>query len=224
MSLKIKNLSKKFDKTIIFENFNLTINPYEIVVLTGKSGVGKSTLLRIVNNLEKADYADISIDDNFLCYSTNKQITYVSRKDKKHYMKRIGMVFQDFALFSNLNVLDNLIEPVYKDSDAKEKALRILELVDLSDKVYCKINTLSGGQKQRVAIARSLMMNPQYICFDEPTSALDSETTNAIVTLLKKLANKGIGILIVSHDLEFKNAVATRSIDSSIFINKTTLF
>ena len=219
MALQIKKLSKKYDDLVVFKNFNLNIYPYEIVVLTGKSGMGKSTLLRIINNLEYADKADITIDEERLCYTANNQIHYPQHCNKNKYMKKIGMVFQDFALFSNLNVLDNLIEPIYKDIKAKEKALKMLELVDLKDKTYAKINTLSGGQKQRVAIARSLMLDPQYICFDEPTSALDYETTKSIIDLIKKLATKGIGILIVSHDLDFKNAIATRFIDATTFIN-----
>lgn len=219
MALQIKTLSKKYDDLVVFKDFNLCIYPYEIVVLTGKSGMGKSTLLRIINNLEYADRADITIDEEVLCYTSNNQINYVKRCEKKKYMKKIGIVFQDFALFSNLNVLDNLIEPIYKDNKSKEKALKMLELVDLKDKAYSKTNTLSGGQKQRVAIARSLMLDPQYICFDEPTSSLDYETTKSIIDLIKKLATKGIGILIVSHDLDFKNAIATRSIDATSFIN-----
>lgn len=219
MALEIKNLSKNYDDLVVFNNFNLVINPYEIVVLTGKSGMGKSTLLRIINNLEYADQADIQIDNTSLCNFQDNKLQYSCKKTIRKYMKKIGMVFQDFALFSNLSVLENLVEPIYKDEKANEKALKMLELVGLEDKVNSQIKTLSGGQKQRVAIARALMLDPQYICFDEPTSALDYETTQSITQLIKTIAAKGIGVLIVSHDLDFKNAIATRSIDANSFIS-----
>ena len=193
MALIIKNLSKSFDDNIVFKNFSLTIKPNEIVVLSGKSGIGKSTLLRIINNLESADNGEICIDDNCLSKSVDRKAKYMSKKDKLKYMKKIGLVFQDFALFNNLCVIDNLIEPIYKDKNARKKALELLDLVDLSEKANSKINTLSGGQKQRVAIARALMLDQQYICFDEPTSSLDKETTNSIINLIKKLADKGMG-------------------------------
>lgn len=219
MALIINNLSKSFDDNIVFKNFNLTIKPNEIVLLSGKSGIGKSTLLRIINNLESADDGEIFIDDICLSKSLDNKAKYVSKKDKLKYMKKIGLVFQDFALFNNLCVIDNLIEPIYKDKNARKKALELLDLVDLSEKANSKINTLSGGEKQRVAIARTLMLDQQYICFDEPTSSLDKETTNSIINLIKKLADKGMGVLVVSHDIDFQNKVATRKINANTFIS-----
>lgn len=223
MILQINNLCKSFNEEILIKDFNLTINKNEIIALVGKSGTGKTTLMRSLNNLEKIDSGSIKVDDTYLCSTSNNKCIYASRKNKRLYQNKIGMVFQDYALFSNLTVLENLIiaplsQKLAKRNELIKKAKKLLEKVNLSDKIDDYPNILSGGQQQRVAIARALMLNPKILCFDEPTSALDSDTTNSIIHLIKDIANQGTGILIITHNNELANKVATKIINSDTFI------
>lgn len=186
--LSIKNLVKKFHEKAIIDNLSIDVRPGEILVLLGGSGVGKSTVLRVISNLEQANSGILELD--------GKQLDF----------KNVGMVFQDFNLFANLTVLENLTLPLMHilkiDQElAKEKALQILSKFNIDQKANVYPSSLSGGQKQRVAIARALCMNPKIICMDEPTSALDPMLTADVAKVIQDLAAQGIIILIATHDI-----------------------
>ncbi len=225
MILEVKNVTKKFNGLPVIQNFDFSIAAGEIVTLVGKSGTGKTTLMRLINNLEKADSGTIKIGNQLLCETKNEQSVYASKKDIRAYHNSIGMVFQDYQLFPNLTVLENCLEaPIAQKLDTKsnliKKAEELLGQVGLSDKIQVMPSTLSGGQKQRVAIARAMMLNPKILCFDEPTSALDRESTVEIGKMIQKIATDQTGILIVTHDLEFAEDIGTRVVSSEEFINK----
>lgn len=218
MILTVKNLSKTFKNQPVINDYNFTIDPNEIVILVGRSGSGKTTFLRMINNLETADQGTIRINGDVLVENGN----YVSKEKQRNYQNRIGMVFQNYELFPNLSVLENLIEaPLAQKVDTKknlvEKAMDLLTSMEIADKADAMPSTLSGGQAQRVAIARAMMLNPDILCFDEPTSALDSQTAGGIGRLIQEIASRGTGILIVTHDKEFADKYATRVIKSESF-------
>lgn len=219
MGLTVKNISKKFKEQLVINDYDLTIDENEIVVLVGRSGSGKTTFLRMINNLETADQGTIQINGDALSENGN----YVAKEKQKDYQNRIGMVFQNYELFPNLSVLENLIEaPLAQKADTKEKlvtkAMDLLASMEIADKADAMPNTLSGGQAQRVAIARAMMLNPDILCFDEPTSALDRQTAEGIGHLIQEIASRGTGVLIVTHDNEFANKYATRIIQSEAFL------
>ena len=203
--LEIKNLEKKFGEKVVLRGINLTVNKGDIIGIIGPSGCGKSTLLRCINFLEKPTSGEIIFD--------GKQIA--DNHDIIGVRKKIGMVFQQFNLFNHMCVLDNIIfAPVMNKlmtkADAKKKALALLKKVDLLDIASSYPAQISGGQKQRVAIIRALMMNPEMMLFDEPTSALDPEMIGEVTNLMKKLANDGMTMLIVSHELNFIRNFCTK--------------
>ena len=217
------NLTKSYHDITVIDDFSFHIDSSEIVVLVGRSGTGKTTLMRLLNNLEKADQGTISIEDALLCKQGLKGAEYVDRKKRRLYQNKIGMVFQDYALFPNLSVLENLLEaPLAQKLGTREelaaKAAGLLEQMGLEDKLEAMPSTLSGGQKQRVAIARAMMLNPRVRCFDEPPSALDRESSDSIGKLIQEIAAGGTGILIVTHDTEFGQQYGTRIVSSSEFV------
>jgi|SRR5690625_847653 len=219
MILTVENLAKSFSNQTVIQDYDLTIGQNEIVALVGRSGTGKTTFLRLINNLEVADQGTIKINGDALVENGS----YASNNKQRNYQNRIGMVFQNYELFPNLNVLENLIEaPLAQKIDTKEnlknKAIELLGLMGIEDKAEAMPSTLSGGQAQRVAIARAMMLSPDILCFDEPTSALDQETATGIGQLIQDIANRGTGILIVTHDNEFAEKYATRKIYSEDFI------
>ena len=205
--LEIKNLEKNFGEKRVLKGINLTVNKGDIIGIIGPSGCGKSTLLRCINLLEKPTSGEIIFEDKSI--QNSKHILDIRRK--------IGMVFQQFNLFNHMTVLDNIIlaptlnKLVSKD-EAIKKACTLLKKVDLLDIKNSYPNQISGGQKQRVAIIRTLMMNPEIILFDEPTSALDPEMIGEVTNLMKKLADDGMTMLIVSHELNFIKNFCTRVI------------
>lgn len=204
--LKIENLYKNFDDLKVLKNINIQVDKGERVVIIGPSGSGKSTLLRCINYMEVLTEGKIYFNSQIL-----------NEKNIEKYRQKIGMVFQSFNLFNNLSVLDNLILAPVKIlnmsyDDAKKKAIEYLEKIDLLDKASVYPSSLSGGQKQRVAIVRTMMMNPEMILFDEPTSALDPEMVKGVQDMMLDLANEGMTMVIVTHELSFIKKVATKII------------
>ena len=219
MSLIVENLSKNFNHQSVIRNYNLTIGENEVVALVGRSGTGKTTFLRLINNLEVADQGTIQINEDFLLIDG----AYVDKEGQRNYQKRMGMVFQNYELFPNLNVLANLVEASLAQKLAsketlEKKAMDLLSSMEIADKKTAMPNTLSGGQAQRVAIARAMMLNPDILCFDEPTSALDEESARNIGELIQSIAQQGTGILIVTHDNAFAEKYSTRMISSTDFL------
>lgn len=216
--IKIKQLTKYFSGNCILNNINLNINSGDILAIIGPSGSGKSTLLRCLNLLEKPDLGTILIKD-----------VLVTEKNANLICKKVGMVFQQFQLFPHMSVLENIIYAPQKILGmSKEEAIKIahdlLKKVGLSDKTENFPHSLSGGQKQRVAIARSLAMNPEIILFDEATSALDPEMVKEVLDVIKSLANTGITILMVTHEMGFAKELANRIIflDKGEIIEEST--
>ena len=191
--LSIKNLSKKFGSKLVLDNVSVTVQKGDIAILLGASGVGKSTLLRILNNLESADTGTITLDGKNLD---------LSQLSKKHLC---GMVFQQFNLFEHMTVLDNIAFALEKalgksHYESTQIAKDLLAKYGLADKAAVYPRSLSGGQKQRLAIARSIALKPEIICFDEPTSALDPLLTNHVANNIAELAQEGFIVLIATHD------------------------
>ncbi len=204
--IEVKNLSKSFDETKVLENVNLQIKKGEVVAIIGPSGCGKSTFIRTLNQLEKVSGGNIYLDGEDIT-SKDANINDIRR--------RVGMVFQHFNLFPHLTILNNLtLAPVklgiMSKKEAEEKACELLKRVGLYDKKDAYPDSLSGGQKQRIAIARSLAMNPEVMLFDEPTSALDPEMVGEVLSLMKELADDGMTMAVVTHEMRFAREVADR--------------
>lgn len=204
--LEVKNLKKSFVKNEVLKGINFKVERGDRLAIIGPSGCGKSTLLRCINMLEVPDEGEILFD--------GKNIT---KKDANLSLVRekIGMVFQQFNLFDNLTVLDNIILAPVKlkimsESKAKSKAYEFLKKIGLFNKKDNYPSELSGGQKQRVAIIRTLMMNPNIILFDEPTSALDPEMVVEVLDLIKSIADDGMTMIIVSHEMKFVKSFANK--------------
>lgn len=200
--LELKNVVKSFNGKTIINNLNLKIQDGKILTIVGPSGAGKTTLLRCISGLEKIDSGEFLLDGQPFD-------PYESRDNESV----IGVVFQDFQLFPNLSVIDNItLAPInvlhQKETEAKERVQNIIERLDLTKFVEQYPYQLSGGQKQRVAIARALAMNPSILCYDEPTSALDPELRNEVSKLILDLKENGITQVIITHDIEFADKVA----------------
>ena len=231
--INIKNLSKTFNKKLVLSNVNLEINKKERVVIIGPSGSGKSTLLRCMNLLEEPSSGEVwlhnkrisNIDTSLYSEFKNlkqneikKKIEELDSNDRLNLdlaRVKMGMVFQHFNLFNNLTVLQNLtLAPVklkkYTKEEADKKALELLNTIGLSDKKNEYPSKISGGQKQRVAIARALMNDPEVLLFDEPTSALDPEMVGEVLDLIKSLANDGMTMVCVTHEMGFAKDIASR--------------
>ena len=211
--LKLRKIKKNFGNLTVLKSIDLDINEKEIVVLVGPSGGGKTTLLRIINMLERCDSGYIEVNGKILC----NEGRYIDKKSMREIRKEVGMVFQSFNLFPHKSVIENIIEGpmrVLKKSkeESKIQAREILKFLGLSDKEDSYPYQLSGGQKQRVAIGRALAMEPKLMCFDEPTSALDPELTEEVANVIKMLSKKGMTMLIITHDMTFAEKVASRII------------
>ncbi len=206
MILQVNHLSKSFGKHEVLKDIDFTVNKGDVISVIGASGSGKSTLLRCINLLETPTSGEI------LYHSTN----VADRKVKAHeYRSHVGMVFQSFNLFNNMTVLQNCMigqVKVLKRSkeEAKEKALYFLEKVGMLPYINAKPRQISGGQKQRVAIARALAMDPEVLLFDEPTSALDPEMVGEVLTVMQNLAQEGMTMLVVTHEMAFARDVSNR--------------
>ncbi|MFA6850146.1 MAG: amino acid ABC transporter ATP-binding protein [Selenomonadaceae bacterium] len=205
--IKVDNLVKAFGKNEVLKDVSFHVNEGEVVCIIGPSGSGKSTLLRCLNRLEDAQGGAVRVFDT--------DVMHV--KDIDSFREKIGMVFQMFNLFPNYTVMQNItLAPVQlgqmTQKEAEKKGMELLALVALEDKRDVYPSTLSGGQKQRIAIARALEMNPQIMLFDEPTSALDPEMVGEVLAVMKKLAQEGMTMVIVTHEMGFAREVADRVI------------
>lgn len=212
MSLQVSQLSKRFGSDSLIDDFDLSMDPGDITLIIGASGSGKTTFLRILNHLERADEGDISLGG----HSLMRKGQYASPKEIKAYQHQLGLVFQDYQLFPNLTVLDNLLLPAQANhlrnqTDNREKADELLRQIGLSDKANFMPGQLSGGQKQRVAIARAMMLEPILLCFDEPTSALDAQSVEKMADLLTQLADQGMMVLIITHDPQLMEALPSQT-------------
>ena len=204
--IEVKNLCKSFGDLQVLKGISETINDREVVCVIGPSGSGKSTFLRCLNLLEEPSGGEVFLD--------GKKIND-SDVDIDEIREKLGMVFQGFNLFPHMTVLDNLtLAPIkvkgMEKAAAEEKARKLLETVGLADKAEKYPASLSGGQKQRVAIARALAMDPEIMLFDEPTSALDPEMVGEVLNVMKNLAENGMTMVIVSHEMGFAREVADR--------------
>lgn len=205
--IKIRGLKKKYGKNEILKGIDLDVNKSEVVVVIGPSGSGKSTLLRCVNYLEVPTDGVIAID--------GEEIT--RKVDINTIRAEVGMVFQHFNLFPHMSVFDNItLAPIKVRGKSKEEAekiaLELLDKVGLKDKAASFPSQLSGGQQQRVAIARALAMQPKIMLFDEPTSALDPEMVKEVLEVMKRLAESGMTMMVVTHEMGFAREVADRVI------------
>ena len=218
--IEIKNLHKSFHKLEVLKGIDLTINEGEVVCIIGPSGSGKSTLLRCLNRLEESTSGTIIVDGYDI---TDKKININKVREN------IGMVFQNFNLFSHLTVEKNImLAPVDLKKMTKEEAhktaLELLRRVGLEDKADNYPHQLSGGQQQRVAIARALAMKPDVMLFDEPTSALDPEMVGEVLSVMKELANDGMTMVVVTHEMGFALEVSDRVIfvDEGVIVEQGT--
>ena len=218
--IEVKHLTKRYGNNTILNDISETIQSGEKIVIIGPSGAGKSTFLRCLNLLEEPDSGSIIFDGTDIT-AKDTDINIIRRK--------MGMVFQHFNLFPHLTVLQNItLAPVMLKIQTKEQAegqaMQLLERIGLADKAKAYPSSLSGGQKQRIAIVRSLAMNPDVILFDEPTSALDPEMVGEVLALMKDLAQEGMTMAVVTHEMGFAREVATRVLfmDSGIIAESGT--
>ncbi|OKZ61091.1 MAG: polar amino acid ABC transporter ATP-binding protein [Clostridiales bacterium 41_12_two_minus] len=214
--IKTENICKSFGSVEVLKNVSLTVEPGEVVVIIGPSGAGKSTYLRSLNHLEKPTSGKIWIDDKLIEDRVNghNQVK-LPHKERAAILLEMGMVFQRFNLFPHKTALQNvMLAPMnvkgVPEKEAKEKAVKLLNQVGLGDKLDSYPAKLSGGQQQRVAIARALAMEPKMMLFDEPTSALDPELVGDVLNVMKELAEEGMTMLVVTHEMGFAREVADR--------------
>ena len=204
--IDVKNLKKSFGDVHVLKGITTHVNKGECICIIGPSGSGKSTFLRCLNLLEKPEEGEITV---------NGQQILDPKLDVDKFRENVGMVFQHFNLFPHLTVLENIIlAPVHLKlqtrKEAEKNARRLLERIGLLDKADTYPAMLSGGQKQRIAIVRALAMNPEVMLFDEPTSALDPEMVGEVLDLIRELADEGMTMVIVTHEMGFAREVATR--------------
>ncbi|MBR1643571.1 MAG: amino acid ABC transporter ATP-binding protein [Butyrivibrio sp.] len=223
--ISVKNLTKDYTKADgnsirVIDGLNYEIEKGEKIVIVGPSGSGKSTFLRCLNLLERPTAGQIFFD--------GEEIT-AKGTDINKVRQRMGMVFQNFNLFNNLTVMQNLILAPVKlgimsEKEAREKATELLKRVNLLEKADVYPASLSGGQKQRIAIVRSLCMNPEVMLFDEPTSALDPEMVGEVLDVMKQLADDGMTMVVVTHEMGFAREVATKVLfmDEGILLEENT--
>lgn len=204
--ITVKNLHKKFGKLEVLKGIDYHVEQGEKIVVIGPSGSGKSTFLRCLNLLEKPSSGEIWFDN---------QLITDPKTDINKVRQHMGMVFQNFNLFNNLSIMENITLAPTKlklmgEEEAKETALGLLKRVNLSDKADAYPSQLSGGQRQRIAIVRSLAMNPRVMLFDEPTSALDPEMVGEVLDVMKELADSGMTMVVVTHEMGFAREVGSK--------------
>jgi ABC-type polar amino acid transport system ATPase subunit len=209
-SITVKQLSKAFGNHVVLHEVDLSVAAGEIVTILGQSGGGKSTLLRCINLLEVPDSGEVIIGDQTVFSGIR-----IAARDLARLRQKVGMVFQRFNLFPHLTAIENVILAQTKaagvtEEQAVETAVRLIRRVGLSHRALAFPDQMSGGEQQRVAIARALALNPTALLFDEPTSALDPESTREVLTVMKELAEGGMTMVIVTHEVPFARRVSDR--------------
>ena len=209
--LTVHNLTKQFDGDQVLKGVSLSVNKGDVIAIIGQSGGGKTTLLRCINFLEAADSGEMEFDGEHF------QLSHISKKDIQRIRRKTAFVFQSYNLFRNKTALQNVmlgltVARKMPKAQAEQIARSALSRVGLEDKANSYPSALSGGQQQRVAIARALATDPEIIYFDEPTSALDPELTGEVLAVMRKLAEEGMTMLVVTHELGFARNVSTKVI------------
>lgn len=207
--IEIKGVKKSFGKTTVLQNIDLSVNKGDVIAILGPSGSGKTTLLRCINFLEKADEGTMVFDGK------SYELGHIKHKEVAEIRMKTAFVFQNYNLFANKTALENVTLGLtsarkMNKVEAKQIGLKMLEKVGLSDRAEYYPIQLSGGQQQRVAIARALATNPEIIYFDEPTSALDPELIGEVLSVMRKLADEGMTMLVVTHEMNFAENVSNR--------------
>lgn len=220
--VQVQSMGKSFGSNTVLKNINLDVNPSEVVCLIGPSGSGKSTLLRCIAFLEQYSNGSVLIDGDLLGYNDDTDYRKLaSTKELNRVRRNMGMVFQQFNLWPHMTALGNVTEALIRvkkmtRADAVKKGEQLLDKVGLSERANHYPAQLSGGQQQRVAIARALAMEPQVMLFDEPTSALDPELVGEVLQVMKDLANDGMTMIVVTHEMGFAAQVA----DTVVFLDQ----
>lgn len=207
--IELRNLHKSFGSLEVLKGINLSIQKGDVISIIGPSGSGKTTLLRCLNFLEKADEGSLDFD------GVSYNLKTIRKNEINALRKKTGFVFQNYNLFRNKNVLQNVTEGLIvarkiKKAEAEKTAMEVLEKVGMAEKASSYPHQLSGGQQQRVAIARALATNPEVIYFDEPTSALDPELIGEVLVVMKQLAEEGMTMVVVTHEMHFARNVSRR--------------
>ena len=205
--LEVKNIHKKFGPNEVLKGVDFKVEKGSVIAVLGNSGSGKTTLLRCISFLEQADKGEITFDD------FHKDITAVSKKEIKQLRMKMGFVFQGYNLFRNKTALQNVLEGLtiarkMPTEQAKKQAMEMLKKVGMEDRANFYPDQLSGGQQQRVAIARAIAYNPEVVLFDEPTSALDPRLTIEVLDVMRKLADEGTTMVVVTHEMDFARKAA----------------
>ena len=221
--ITVEHVKKNFGKQKVLRDVSLEIGEGDVVVVLGPSGSGKTTLLRCINFLERADEGELHLDEEIIDLHNAKLKTILSVR------KRVAFVFQNYGLFQNKTALQNITEGlIVSRKIPKEEAIKkgeeILEWVGLADKKDHYPSQLSGGQQQRIGIARAVALDPEIILFDEPTSALDPELVGDVLSLIKRVAQKGIAMVIVTHEMSFAQDVASKVVfmDGGVIVEQGT--
>lgn len=215
--LEINHMKKSFGDLEVIKDFSLSVKEGEVVSIIGPSGSGKSTILRCATLLEQMDDGELLYMGQHAAKSVNGKSVYMPKAELKKIRRFFGLVFQNFNLFPHYNVLKNIMDaPITVDKvpkeEAKERALRLLDQLGLSEKGKAYPCQLSGGQQQRVSIARALALEPKILFFDEPTSALDPELTGEVLKVIKELASRKMTMIIVTHEMQFAKELSDRII------------
>ena len=205
--LEVKNIHKKFGPNEVLKGVDFKVEKGSVIAVLGNSGSGKTTLLRCISFLELADEGEITFDD------FHKTITDVTKKEIKQLRMKMGFVFQGYNLFRNKTALQNVLEGLtvarkIPAEEAKKTAMEVLKKVGMEDRANFYPDQLSGGQQQRMAIARAIAYNPEVVLFDEPTSALDPRLTGEVLDVMRKLADEGTTMVVVTHEMDFARKVA----------------
>ncbi|MGE7665239.1 amino acid ABC transporter ATP-binding protein [Ureibacillus composti] len=207
--IELKNIRKSFGKDVILKDISMQVEKGDVISILGPSGSGKTTLLRCINFLEKPDSGEMVLDN------LHVDLKKASKKEILSVRRKTAMVFQQYNLFQNLTALENVMKALivvqgYTKVKATEKSLALLEKVGLSDKANLYPSQLSGGQQQRISIARALALEPEIILFDEPTSALDPELVGEVLQVIRKIADEGVTMVIVTHEMSFAREISNQ--------------